>query len=112
MDKKPKFSRDNIYKNENKIGETLGEYYNSVMSHRMKDKNTFKTIFPSSDLWSPEILMKSSNEAMRPTSFYDEAQDKRHHFKMDANKRYNEEMAKAINLEKMKKNNALVDEKK
>lgn len=99
-----KFNRDDIYKNESQINERLGEHYNNTQCHRMKDKNTFSTVFPTSVIEFHNV-MKTTNKEMEPISFKVDDLDKRHFFKMDANKRYNVEMAKAINLDKLKKAN-------
>jgi hypothetical protein len=107
MDETPKskITRHEIYKNENKIETILGEHFNPTMAHRMKEKDTFKTVFPTSELWTSDVIFKTTNEVVKPSSYKDPYHDKTHYFKMDWNKRYNEEMAKAKNMMIKKKNN-------
>ena len=110
--KKPKVTRSEIYRSENVISETLGEHYNPIICHRMKEKDTFKTVFPSTDIWKSDILLKSTNQVLKPTSYVDPHHDKRYFFKMDANKKYNEEMARAKNIMANTKKEEKSEEKK
>jgi hypothetical protein len=100
---KPKVPKENIYRSEEMIEKTLGENYNNIMSHRMKEKDTFKVVFPSSGIWNSSVIFKSTNKFLQPTSYTDPHHDKHHFFKMDADKRYYEEMAKAKNIMANKK---------
>lgn len=100
---KPKVTRFDIYKNEAQIENNLGEFYNSTMCHRMKEKDTFKTVFPTSDLWKDEIIFKTTNQVEKPSSYKDPYHDEIFFFKMDANKRYSEEMLRARNMMSKKK---------
>jgi hypothetical protein len=95
---KEKVTRDQIYKNEDKIQEKLGESFNNAMNHRMKNKDTFNTVFPTNGLWEPEVLLKTTNEIMKPLSYKDPYHDEKYHFKMNWYKRFDEEMAKAKNM--------------
>jgi hypothetical protein len=95
---KEKLTRDKIYKNESQIETVLDDFYNPTMSHRMKEKDTFKAVFPTSELWGPEIIFKTTNEVLKPSSFKDPYHDETHYFKSDWNKKYAEEMLKAKNM--------------
>jgi hypothetical protein len=109
--KKPKVSRENVYRSEEAIQEKLGENYNNIMSHRMKEKDTFKVVFPSSDIWGSGVIFKTTNQFLQPTSYNDPHLDKHHFFKMDAEKKYYEEMAKAKNIMGNKKKEEGSDKK-
>src|SRR4051812_18859015 len=93
-----KFDRTQIYSNETQIEEKLGNKYHNTMCHRMKEKDTFKTIFPTNGLWKGDIIFKTTNNVMVPSAYRDPYQDETYYFKMDWNKRYNEEMARAKNM--------------
>ena len=111
MDETPKLkvSRDQIYKNETVIAEQIGDKYSNTMCHRMKEKDTFNTIFPTNGLWKGDIIFRTTNNIMVPTAYIDPYQDETHYFKMDANKRYNEEMARAKNMMVKKKKDVKKD---
>lgn len=98
-----KISRFDIYKNESQIESLMTCEYNNTMSHRMKEKDTFKTIFPTSDLWKNDLIFKTTNTEMKADSFTDPYLDDRYFFKMDINKKYTEEMLKAKNMTTKKK---------
>jgi hypothetical protein len=100
---KVKITREDIYKNEEKISNEIGERYNNTMCHRMKEKDTFKTINPTAGLWKNDLLYKTTNEVMQPSSYKDPYHDETFFLKMDFNKRFNEEMAKAKNMMMVKK---------
>lgn len=100
---KMKVTRFDIYKNEAQIENIQGDFYNNTMCHRMKEKDTFKTVFPSSDLWKDEVIFKTTNSVLKPSSYKDPYYDENFHFKSDWNTKYNEEMLKAKNMMTKKK---------
>ena len=101
--KKQKVTRFDIYKNESQIQTRLGEIYNNTMCHRMKEKDTFKTIFPTSDLFKNEYIYKTMNEVVKAAEPMDPYYDDRHHLKTNSDKKFNEEMARWKNMIKNKK---------
>jgi hypothetical protein len=108
MDETPKakLTRFDIYKNETQIETLQGDFYNNTLCHRMKEKDTFKTVFPTSDLWKDEIIFKTTNQVEKPIALKDPYHDETYHFKRDFNTRYNEEMLKSKNMMSKKKKDA------
>jgi hypothetical protein len=94
-----------VFKNENEIQKVMGENYNHTMCHRMKNKDTTGTCFPTNGLWKPEVLYKTTNEVIKPTAYQDPYQDETHHYKKSFEKAYGEEMAKAQNIIKQRNKN-------
>jgi hypothetical protein len=95
------FKRDQIYKNENQIQEELGEYFNPVINHRQKEKDTFKHISPASGLWSSSQIYKSTNQVNAIPGDIQQVEhqvDKTYFMKMDPFKKYCEEMSRTIKL--------------
>lgn len=105
-------SKQNIYKNEKEIEEEIGERYNNTMCHRMKEKDTSKIVFPTYGLWKNELLFKTTNSVMVPSSYKDPYHDETYHFKMNFDKKFNEEMARAKNMMINKKKGDTVEKKK
>ncbi len=95
---KKKITKEEIYLNEMQIQEKLGDIYNNTMSHRLKEKDTFKTINPTYGLWKNEIVYKTTTDTMKATGFKDPYHDETFFFKMDFNKRFTEEMLRAKNM--------------
>jgi hypothetical protein len=92
------FHREQIYKNENQIQEELGEYYNPVINHRQKEKDTFKHISPASGLWPSNQIFKSTNQTYSIPKEVEHEVDKTYFMKMDPFKKYCEEMSRTIKL--------------
>jgi hypothetical protein len=101
---KKKITRDEIYKSEQKIQEELGDIFSNTMNHRMKEKDTFNTVFPTTGLWKDNIIYKTTNEVTKPLMYKDPYHDKTYYFKTDFNKKFTEEMLKAKNMMTVKKN--------
>jgi len=95
---KPKFDKDKLYHTEQELRKEMGDVYNNIMNHRMKDKNTCKMIMPTYGLFSEEVIYKTTNQEKVFTSFNDPYLDKKHHITTDLYKRYNEEMFKTRNI--------------
>lgn len=108
---KTQVTRDQIYKNEAQIQEELGERYNNAMCHRMKEKDTFRTVLPTNGLWQSSAVFKTTNQVMKPSSYTDPYHNEQYHFKMNAYKRFDEEMAKAKNMMINKKKETSSDNK-
>jgi hypothetical protein len=92
------FNRDDIYINENKIKENLGECYNPVINHRQKERDTYKNISPASGLWSSNQIYKTTNQLSSVPKEAHVTCDKLHFMKKDVFKTYYEEMSKTIKL--------------
>lgn len=97
-DNKTITKKDQIYKNEQQISNELKESYNNTMCHRMKEKDTFNTVLPTNGLWKNDYVFKTTNDIMKPLSYKDPYFDDTHYFKMNKEKEFNEEMAKAKNM--------------
>lgn len=106
---KEKVSREQVYMNESQIKEKVGENYNDTMAHRLKERNTFNSVFPSTGINRNERLYKTTNELMQPSKYIDPYHDEKFYFRMDIEKRFNEEMIKAKNM--MMKKTKEVDKK-
>ncbi len=98
---KQKFDKDKIYPSEQEISKDMGEVYNNSMNHRMKDKNTCKSIMPTYGLYKEEFIMKTTNQEKTPTTLNDPYLDKKHYFTTDLYKRFNEELFKHKNIMKI-----------
>jgi hypothetical protein len=94
-----------IFKNEIEIQNALGENYNTTMCHRMKNKDTTSSCFPTNGLWKPEVLYKTTTEVTKASSVNDPYYDEKYHYKTSFEKRYGEEMAKAQNIIKQRNKN-------
>jgi len=95
------FDKDKIYPSEKEIQRQLGDTYNNSLNHLMKDKNTCKTIMPTYGLYNEELIFKTTNQEMVPTTLNDPYLDGKHHFTTDLYKRFNEEMFKNRNTMKI-----------
>ncbi len=95
---KEKFDRTKIYKNESQIEERVGPNYNITICHRLKETDTFNKIFPTSNLWQPEHIYKTTKQVLKADTFVDPYLDTTFNIKMDNEKQYNEEMLKAKNM--------------
>jgi hypothetical protein len=98
-------NRCKVFNNEKEIETVLGETYSNTMCHRMKNKNTTSTCFPTNGLWKPVVLYKTTNEVVKPSSYTDPYYDDKHHYVKSFEKAYGEEMAKAQNIIKQRNKN-------
>lgn len=95
---KEKFDRTKIYKNESEIEEKIGTTYNITINHSMKERDTFNKIFPTSNMWKPEQIFKTTKDVLQAHTFIDPYLDTTFNIKMDNEKQFNEEMLKAKNM--------------
>ena len=95
---KEKFDRTKLYYNESEIQEKIGTDYSNTISHRMKNRDTFNKIFPTTNSWKPEMIYKTTKRSLQADSFIDPNMDYIFNIKMDNEKHYNEEMLKAKNM--------------
>jgi hypothetical protein len=95
---KEKLTREKLYKNEAEIEDLIKDKYSKTTCHRMKEKDTFKTIFPTSDLWKAQVIFKTTNQVLKPESYCDPYRDQTFNYKTDFNKRFFEEMLKSKNM--------------
>ena len=95
---KQKFDRAKLYKNESEIKETIGADYTITISHRMKNRDTFNKVFPTTNSWKPEQIYKTTKKNLEADSFIDPDMDYTFNKKMDYEKHFNEEMLKAKNM--------------
>jgi hypothetical protein len=101
LPEKKKFNKDDVYPGEKEIEKDLGKFYSNTLNHRMKDKNTCKSINPTYGLYNEEFIYQSTNQVLKPTALRDPYLNKRHYFTTDINKRFNEELFRRKNLFKI-----------
>lgn len=82
---------------------TLPENIDPTLHRKHKVKDTFSAVFPAYGLWKPKEEFKSENQRMSKDLNEAEPIDWSYHNKMDAMKRYTEEMLKAANMRGAKK---------
>lgn len=88
---------------ESELEKVLGPYYNNIMNHKMKDKDTSNKINPTNGLWNISSIYKTTNQDMKADSLNDPYIIKEFNIKRNPYKTWEEEIQKFKNMGKKNK---------